>query len=148
MKIKVGDRVRNIQSDESGIVHNINNGVIEADIPYVGPRRYWNTDIVEVVQTKEQMEADANDTAKHCDIPILSKLDRIKVRKFAKNSPFELESLKSGKKVFEAMNWDAYSADLAKEVALKVADKYNDPKEAAEYAVSVAKAVVEGLKRK
>lgn len=43
--------------------------------------------------------------------------------------------------------WDAYTADLAKEVVLKVANKY-DPKEAAEYAVSVAKAVVEGLKRK
>lgn len=44
--------------------------------------------------------------------------------------------------------WDAYAADLAKEVALKVTNKFNDPKEAAEYAVSVAKAVVEGLKRK
>lgn len=44
--------------------------------------------------------------------------------------------------------WDAYAADLAKELALKVANKFNDPKEAAEYAVSVAKAVVEGLKRK
>lgn len=43
--------------------------------------------------------------------------------------------------------WDAYAADLAKEVALKVANKFNDPKEVAEYAVSVAKAVVEGLKR-
>ena len=44
--------------------------------------------------------------------------------------------------------WDAYAADLAKEIALKVANKYNDPEQAAEYAVSVAKAVVEGLKRK
>lgn len=44
--------------------------------------------------------------------------------------------------------WNAYAADLAKELALKVANKYDDPKEAAEYAVSVAKAVVEGLKRK
>lgn len=44
--------------------------------------------------------------------------------------------------------WDAYTADLAKEVALKVANKYNDPEQAAEYAVSVAKAVVEGMKRK
>lgn len=44
--------------------------------------------------------------------------------------------------------WDAYAADLAKEVALKVTNKFNDPKEAAEYAVSVAKAVVEELKRK
>lgn len=44
--------------------------------------------------------------------------------------------------------WQAYTANLAKEVALKVANKYTDPKEAAEYAVSVAAAVVEGLKRK
>lgn len=44
--------------------------------------------------------------------------------------------------------WDAYTADLAKEIALKVANKYNDPKEVAEYAVKVAKAVVEGLKKK
>lgn len=44
--------------------------------------------------------------------------------------------------------WDAYTADLVKEVALKVANKYNDPEQAAAYAVSVAKAVVEGLKRK
>lgn len=44
--------------------------------------------------------------------------------------------------------WDAYTADLAKEIAVKVANKYSDPKQAAEYAVKVAKAVVEGLKRK
>lgn len=44
--------------------------------------------------------------------------------------------------------WGAYAADLAKELALKVANKFNDPGQAAEYAVSVAKAVVEGLKRK
>lgn len=44
--------------------------------------------------------------------------------------------------------WDAYAAELAKEVALKVANKFNAPKEAAEYAVKVAKAVAEGLKRK
>lgn len=44
--------------------------------------------------------------------------------------------------------WDAYTADLAKEIAVKVANKFNAPHEAAEYAVSVAKAVVEGLKRK
>lgn len=47
-----------------------------------------------------------------------------------------------------AMNWPRYEADLAKEVALKVANKYNDPKQLADYAVKVAKSVVEGLKRK
>lgn len=45
-------------------------------------------------------------------------------------------------------DWDAYAANLAKELALKVANKYSDPKESAEYAVNLAKAVVEGLKRK
>ena len=43
--------------------------------------------------------------------------------------------------------WEAYTADLAREVALKVANKFNTPKEVAEYAVKVAKAVVDGLKR-
>ena len=47
-----------------------------------------------------------------------------------------------------AMDWTAYTADLAKEIALKVANKYNGPEQAAEYAVKVAKAVVEGLKMK
>ena len=47
-----------------------------------------------------------------------------------------------------AMDWQRYEADLAKEIALKVANKYTEPKETAEYAVKVAKAVVEGLKRK
>lgn len=49
---------------------------------------------------------------------------------------------------FEQAYWQEYEANLAKEVALKVANKFNDPEQAAEYAVSVAKAVVEGLKRK
>lgn len=47
-----------------------------------------------------------------------------------------------------AMNWQRYEADLAKEVALKVANKYSDPKQLTEYAVKCAKAVAEGLKRK
>lgn len=42
--------------------------------------------------------------------------------------------------------WDAYAADLAKEIAVKAANKYTDPKETAEYAVKVARSVVEGLK--
>lgn len=50
--------------------------------------------------------------------------------------------------IADSFDWQRYAADLAKEVALKVANKYNDPKEAAEYAVKVAKAVVEGLKMK
>ena len=46
--------------------------------------------------------------------------------------------------------WDAYTADLAKEIAVKSMEKsYGcDPERIADYAVSVAKAVAEGLKRK
>lgn len=46
--------------------------------------------------------------------------------------------------------WGAYAAELAKEVVLKVANKKmdNHPEEIGAYAVSVAKAVVEWLKRK
>lgn len=46
--------------------------------------------------------------------------------------------------------WNTYTADLAKEIAVKVANKKMDnyPEEIGAYAVSVAKAVVEGLKRK
>lgn len=47
-----------------------------------------------------------------------------------------------------AVDWQRYEADLAHDLALKVANKHNDPKEAAGYAVSVAKAVVENLKKK
>ena len=47
-----------------------------------------------------------------------------------------------------AMDWQRYEADLAKEIVLKVANRYNDPKQLTEYAVKCAKAVAEGLKRK
>lgn len=71
-------------------------------------------------------------------------------REFVETHPFDIESLKRGRKVFEDMFWDAYTAELAKDIALKVANKKmdNHPEEIGAYAVSVAKAVVEGLKRK
>lgn len=47
-----------------------------------------------------------------------------------------------------AVDWEKYTADLAKEIAVRVANKYTEPKETAKYAVKVAQAVVEGLKRK
>ncbi len=46
--------------------------------------------------------------------------------------------------------WDACAADLAKEIAVKITsrDMNNNPEDIAEHAVKVAKAVVEGLKKK
>lgn len=50
---------------------------------------------------------------------------------------------------FFKCDWDAYTADLAKEIAVKLSDpNENKPGYVADYAVSVAKAVVENLKRK
>lgn len=47
------------------------------------------------------------------------------------------------------MDWDAYAADLAKEIAVKLSKpNENKPGYVADYAVSVAKAVVENLKKK
>lgn len=48
------------------------------------------------------------------------------------------------------VGWDAYAADLAKEIVLKTVNSASDrrPMSIAEYATDIAKAVVEGLKRK
>lgn len=99
-------------------------------------------DCVELVEPTEQTEAEEEGSIPRMQAELdelrKAELDRV---------------LHSEKPTFEvtidnvAMNWQRYEADLAKEVAVKVANKYNDQKEAAEYAVSVAKAVVEGLKR-
>ena len=121
-KFKVGDRVRNVKSDLCGIALKIEHGIVEVGIPYDKEKHYWNTDIVELFEPTEQTEEEKKPNIGSIKIPV------------------EVDLSDS--------YWDAYTADIAKEVALKVANKFNDPKEAAEYAVKVAKAVVDGLKRK
>lgn len=148
-KFKIGDYVRNAESDECGIVHNIKNGVVEVGVPYVKPRRYWNTDIVELVEPTEQTEVNIKtdeidfsgaDTPESIERCIRRAAERTKTKGDTLTFPIAFDLTDS--------YWDAYTADLAKEVALKVANKFNDPKEAAEYAVQTAEAVVAGLKRK
>lgn len=121
-KFKVGDRVRNIKSNLCGIALSIEHGIVEVGIPYDKEKRYWNTDIVELFEPTEQTEAEKKPNIGSITIPV------------------EVDLTDSF--------WDSYTADLAKEVALKVANKFNDPEQAADYAVSVANAVVEGLKGK
>lgn len=140
-KIKVGDRVRfkNIYelqkvkdksfrwmlvmfaSKEATITAVEDNGFYRVDIdPSIGG---INDDMIECkVEPTEHTEAEKKPNVGSIKIPV------------------EVDLTDS--------YWDAYTADLAKEVVLKVANKFNDPEQAAEYAVSVAKAVVEGLKRK
>lgn len=120
--IKVGDRVRNIESGVIGVVDKIVYGNIVWVNGVDGKRYHWKSDELELVLPTEQTEADKKPNVGSIKIPV------------------EVDLTDS--------YWDTYAADLAKELALKVANKYTDPKEAAEYAVLVAKAVVEGLKRK
>ena len=90
-------------------------------------------DCVELVQPKEQTE-ETSPKVNHSDIDI----DTIVARGYIPdpNSFFKCD-------------WDAYTADLAKEIAVKLSDpNENKPGYVADYAVSVAKAVVENLKRK
>lgn len=121
-RFKVGDRVEELVSRKSGRVLGVEGDFVVVGCPYDKEKNYWHIDSVELVEPTEQTEAEKKPNVGSIKIPV------------------EVDLTDS--------YWDAYTADLAKEVALKVANKYTDPKEAAEYAVSVAKAVVEELKRK
>ena len=141
--IKVGDKVEELVSRKSGRVLRIEGDFVVVGIPYDKEKHYWHIDSVELIEPTEQTEVQKNDSdnfKKVAEEWANTVSDAIKEYGDAMCQTY-----------IDAHNeayWDAYAADLAKELALKVANKYNDPKEAAEYAVLVAKAVVEGLKRK
>lgn len=130
-------------SKEATITAVEDNGFYRVDIdPSIGG---INDDMIECkVEPTEQTEAEKNDA------------DNLKkvAEEWANEVSNAIEEYGDAmcKIYVEAHNeayWDAYTADLAKEVALKVANKKmdNHPEEIGAYAVSVAKAVVEGLKR-
>ena len=120
-KIKIGDRVRSKGYGLEAVVLGID-GEFIAVRRDDGIKQEWTISITELIEPTEQPEAEKKPNVGSIKIPV------------------EVD-LTDG-------YWDAYTDDLAKEVVLKVANKYNYPEEAAKYAVSVAKAVVEGLKRK
>lgn len=120
-RFKVGDRVEELVSRKSGRVLGIDGDFVVVGFPYDKEKNYWHIDSVKLVEPTEQTEVEKPNVGS------------IKI-------PVEVDLTDS--------YWDAYAANLAKEVALKVANKFNSPYEAAEYAVKVAKAVAEGLKRK
>lgn len=130
-------------SKEATITAVEDNGFYRVDIdPSIGG---INDDMIECkVEPREQTEAeeDARIRQKEAELDEFRKaeLDRILHPEKYYTYDITIDNV--------AMNWQRYEADLAREVALKVANKYNDPEQAAEYAVLVAKAVMEGLKRK
>lgn len=102
-------------------------------------------DCVELVQPKEQTEAD------NINPDDLKKI----AEEYAKTMSNAIEEYGDAmcKTYVEARNeayWDAYTADLAREIVVKSMEKsYGcDPERIADYAVSVAKAVVENLRKK
>ncbi|WP_300905734.1 hypothetical protein [uncultured Bacteroides sp.] len=136
--IKVGSeewvdkQVWNCKLKQHGVIKRIANGCAEVFTQY-GEHKVWSlVDLFDEydepfgkwksVQPTEQTEAEKKPNIGSIKIPV------------------EVDLTDS--------YWDTYTADLAKEIALKVANKYSDPKEAAGYAVSVAKSVVENLKKK
>lgn len=144
-KIKAGDRVRNIESDIIGVVDKIVYGNIVWVNGVDGKRYHWKSDELELVDPTEQTEAEKNDA------------DNLKkvAEEWANTVSNAIKEYGDAacKIIIDAHTeayWDAYAADLAKEIAVKVANKKmdNHPEEIGAYAVSVAKAVVEGLKRK
>ena len=143
-KIKVGDKVEELVSRKNGRVLSIEGDFVVVGIPYDKDKHYWHIDSVELVEPTEQTETeeDARIRQKEAELEAFrkSELDRVLYSEKSHTYEVTVDNV--------AMDWQRYEADLAKEVALKVANKYNAPKEAADYAVSVAKAVVEGLKKK
>lgn len=123
--IKVGDRVRNIESGLIGVVDKIVYGNVAWVNGVDGKRYHWKSNDLELVQPKEQTEA---------------KYTKTKGDTLTFPIAFDLSD----------SYWDAYTADLARDIAVKIVNKNmgSDPEKVGEYAVNVAKSVVEELKRK
>lgn len=120
----IGDRVRHIKNDECGIVLDVEADGVYVGIAYSLQRRFWKNREIELVQPKEQTEA-----------------KYIKTKGDTLTFPITFDLSDS--------YWDAYTADLAKEIAVMLVRTHrNDLNKVAKMSVDIAKAVVEGLKRK
>lgn len=131
-KIKEGDKVRTLSSpkDVTGIVKKIcDNGLIGVLIEGEGDLTvYYAPSDLEVVQTKEQMEG-------ACLRQWQSELEEL--------NKMELDKMQHPEEQY------TYEAQLAHDIAVKlVGGDVRSPQEIGDYAVAVAKAVVEGLKKK
>lgn len=131
--IKVGDMVRcksplrfknSTDDDFIGTVTDVESGWFRVRMNNGADFQTYHESDLELVQPKEQTEAEKKPNVGSIKIPV------------------EVDLTDS--------YWDAYTADLAKEIAVKSMEKsYGcDPERIADYAVQVAKAVVENLKKK
>lgn len=166
-KFKVGDKVkvnlpRSIRHNTIGTVvfAYASCNAVNVDFGDDNEPIYCDCDCLELyTEPTEQAEAKTKPKGETLTFPIcfdlLDELEScdslVSIRERMRKALKEVEAHNKPRYVpkimFNTEFWVKYEADLAKEVVLKAVNKFNDPKEAAEYAVSVAEAVVEGLKR-
>lgn len=144
-KFKVGDQVEELVSRKSGRVLGIEGDFVVVGSPYDKEKNYWHIDSVELVEPTEQTEVEGTDS---------NNLKKVAEEWANTVSDATKEYGDAMCKIYvEAHNeayWTAYTADLAHDIAVKIVNKKMDnySEEVAGYAVSVAKAVVENLKKK
>lgn len=116
--------MRNVESGLIGVVDKIVYGNIAWVNGVDGKRYHWKFDELELVEPREQTEA-----------------EHTKKKGNTLTFPIAFDLTDS--------YWDAYTADLAKEVAVMLVKTHrNDLNKVAKMSVDIAKSVVEGLKRK
>lgn len=130
--IKVGDRVRNIESGLIGVVDMIVYGNVVWVNGVDGKRYHWKSDGLELVLPTEQTE----EGEKPC-VGRINFAERIKRQQEAHWAIVDEFSSRS-------FDWDAYTADLAKELAIAYGKRGKCPLDA----VADAKEITKRLKQK
>lgn len=151
-EIKVGDKVRVSEDAPRMYLRTMSTKflgaecevfeIIDGNAAIASGRDYIAIPLMYLVKVDPDAEEDARIRQKEAELEAFrkSELDRVLYPEKSHTYEVTVDNV--------AMDWQRYEADLAKEIALKVANKYNDPKQLTEYAVKCAKAVAEGLKRK
>lgn len=141
-KIKPGDRVKDFVSRKIGTVLIMAGDSMIVGVPYDKQKYVWHIDSVDLVEPTEQTEKTDTDNFKKEAEEWANKVSNA-IKEFGDAAC---------KIIIDAHNeayWDAYTADLAKElVTILVRTRSNDLNKVAKMSVDIAKAVVEGLKRK
>lgn len=152
----VGDKVRTLVTIENGIpkgtigivekIYETGSVCLLVALENGISNTYYSPSELELVQTRDQMEADAKDTAEHCDNPNLTETELEVLKKDALDKMIHPER----QFTYEpAMDWVKYEAQLAHDITVKiVGNDIRCPKDIGNYAVSIALAVVDGLKKK
>lgn len=132
-KIKVGNRVRNIESGLIGVVDKIVYGNIAWVNGVDGKRYHWKSDGLELIEPAEQT---------HQRATIISEGD---IHSLDETPTNNIGSIKIPVEVdLTDSYWDAYAADLAKELAISYAKRGKSPLDA----VAAAKEITKRLKQK